>query len=378
MQKTCLWQGSLLSALTALLIVCALQSCDLLSVPGDKDTDIPSIDSLSTRGRLDLSFLDENLVVTKADKSLQLDTNDFLLSVTTGDGKTVFKGRWNEAPSTIFLDSGTYCVRAESESQPTPSFDSPVWGDEQCVKVDVGKSTSVSLLCRQLNSGFRLNVSDQLWVKYPSSSLLLKGQNGSIVYTIHEKRYAYFSPGQVSLVMSTGATDETLMSRSLAAGEMFALKLDVSTNSRSSKNMTIAVDTTRNYTNDTYVIGNGSSQKGSTPENAYTISQAKSNIGAKGVWVAGYIVGGDLSTKSMSTNPPFRSATNFAIGPKKNTTDKNACLSVNLNAGSSARTALNLVDNPSMLGHYVHLKCDIIEAYYGIPGLKNISDYTVK
>jgi hypothetical protein len=39
------------------------------------------------------------------------------------------------------------------------------------------------------------------------------------------------------------------------------------------------------------------------------------------------------------------------------------------------RDVLNLVDNPGLLGTKVYLKGDIVEAYYGIPGIKNISEY---
>jgi hypothetical protein len=39
------------------------------------------------------------------------------------------------------------------------------------------------------------------------------------------------------------------------------------------------------------------------------------------------------------------------------------------------RDALNLVSNPDMLGRRVHIKGDIVEAYYGLPGMKNTMDY---
>ena len=42
------------------------------------------------------------------------------------------------------------------------------------------------------------------------------------------------------------------------------------------------------------------------------------------------------------------------------------------------REALNLASNPSNLGKKLYLKGDIVSAYYGIPGIKNISDYILK
>ena len=56
--------------------------------------------------------------------------------------------------------------------------------------------------------------------------------------------------------------------------------------------------------------------------------------------------------------------------------DKQTCLSVQLPSGS-IRDALNLVDNPALLGKKVQIRGDIVESYYGIPGLKNLTGYEV-
>ena len=42
------------------------------------------------------------------------------------------------------------------------------------------------------------------------------------------------------------------------------------------------------------------------------------------------------------------------------------------------RDALNLVDNPELLGRKVYMKGDIVESYYGIPGIKNITDFVIQ
>ena len=135
----------------------------------------------------------------------------------------------------------------------------------------------------------------------------------------------------------------------------------------------MAVDTTRNWISDTYVIG-GQNDKGSAATDAMTVSQARSAVGDKDVWVCGYIVGGDLTSASASFDEPFTSRTNILLGPKSSTVDKDACLSVQLPSGD-LRDVLNLVDNPRLLGTKVYLKGDIVEAYYCIPGIKNISEY---
>ena len=51
-------------------------------------------------------------------------------------------------------------------------------------------------------------------------------------------------------------------------------------------------------------------------------------------------------------------------------------MSVQLAKGE-VRDALNLVTNPTLLGKKVFLKGDIEAAYYGIPGIKNITEYSI-
>ena len=52
-------------------------------------------------------------------------------------------------------------------------------------------------------------------------------------------------------------------------------------------------------------------------------------------------------------------------------------MSVQLAKGD-IRDDLNLVDHPELLGRQVFLLGDIVESYYGIPGVQNISEYRLK
>ena len=133
-----------------------------------------------------------------------------------------------------------------------------------------------------------------------------------------------------------------------------------------------------------YVIGDedtGGQQGGGEDDldKALGIGQARTAIGKEGVWVYGYIVGGDLtsSANGMKQKAPFTSRTNLALGSRASTTDKSSCLSVNLLKGE-IRDAINLVDHPELVGTRIYLKGDIVSAYYGIPGLKNVTAYVLK
>lgn len=132
------------------------------------------------------------------------------------------------------------------------------------------------------------------------------------------------------------------------------------------------MDTSRTWLSEQYILGQGGGSNG-----ILSVSQAYEMVGEEDVWVCGYIVGGDLTSSSASFEKPFSSRTNLLIGPRSSTSEKASCLSVQLPSGSF-REDLNLVDNPQLLGRKICLKGDIVEAYYGIPGIKNISDYELQ
>ena len=125
------------------------------------------------------------------------------------------------------------------------------------------------------------------------------------------------------------------------------------------------------------MIGGGQPGKGDSISDALTVSQATASAGEEDVWVSGYIVGGDLTSSSASFETPFTSRTNILLGSRSSASDRSSCLSVSLQSGY-IRDELNLVDNPFLLGRKVCIKGDIVEAYYGLPGLKNLTDFELQ
>jgi hypothetical protein len=199
------------------------------------------------------------------------------------------------------------------------------------------------------------------------------------MYSYSEKRFAYFPPGKVSLVLSDGGSDKTLLTRDLAARDMLTLDIGVAAASPAGSDrnsISIQVDTTLNWRSEQFTIG-GDDEKGKDPDGALSVSQAKENVGAEECWVYGYIVGGDLSSSKASFKGPFSSRTNVVIAARAGTKDREACLSVQLQKGE-IRDALNLVDHPENLGRAVFLQGDIVASYYGLPGLQNLTDFRWK
>ncbi len=317
--------------------------------------------------------------VAESSVEVQLDTNDFIISVTNSSGASLYYGTFGAAPEKIITSAGTYTITAKSCDFYTPVFSSPQFGDTKVALVSAGKECSVTLDCVQLNSGVRLQIDPEFLTEYPNGVLFLKSSEGKLMYGYSEKRIAYFRPGKVSLVLSDSGTETTLATYTLEARQILDLKLEISASSsaRVESGIHIQVDTSRVWVGDKLVIGEsggGSSDKGSEKSDALSIGQAQEMAGATEVWVYGYIVGGDLSSSKCSFTPPFSSRTNIVLAAKSSCTDKENCLSVQLSTGK-IRNALNLVDNPGLLGKKIYLKGDIVEAYYGIPGLQSVTEY---
>lgn len=347
----------------ALLLV--LAGCEML---GTKD---------AGEGELRISFVESQNGFTRSPSEIP-DTSEFLLEVVDSKGKIVYEGLYGDCPEVLKVDAGSYVVKVVSSEFEEPEFDAPQYGDEQCVVVPDGGVADVRLICCQMNSGVRLRISEKFLTECPDGVLFLKSDQGKLMYGYSEKRIAYFLPGKISLVLSSAGKDKVLMSRTLLAQEILSLGVSVAQSGSASGaqpegRITVAVDTSRNWISDSYIIG-GQNDKGSDVSDALTVSQARSAAGDKDVWVCGYVVGGDLTSSAASFDEPFESRTNILLGPKSSTTDRDACLSVQLPAGDF-RDALNLVDNPGLLRTRIYIKGDIVDAYYGLPGIKNISEY---
>lgn len=354
---------------SAFCAMCLAAGCSLPDVGGGDS------------GELRISFAGKADVASRAGESLP-DTSGFRLKVVCSDGKVIYDGLYGACPEALEVAAGNYVVSAMSSEFTKPAFASPQYGDEQCVVVPAGKVADVKLQCRQMNSGVKLNIDKGFLTACPDGVLYLKSPQGKLMYSYSEKRIAYFQPDCISLILSRGSKDEVLVSRTLLAQEIWSLGVSVANEKNTGEGSTavgdisVSIDTSRHWISDGYVIG-GSNGKGSASSDALTVSQALDSIGEEDVWVNGYIVGGDLTSSSASFDAPFQSRTNLVLGPRSSTSDKKSCLSVQLPAGS-LRDALNLVDNPSLLGRKVSLKGDIVDAYYGIPGLKNVTEFELQ
>ena len=328
-------------------------------------------DSVPVEGVLCISFDDESAGLTRSRLSLP-DTCDFHLSIKDSDGNSIYDGLYGDCPETLNVSSGSYMVKAVSGVVSLPSFDAPQFGDEQYVLVPSGGKAKVRLLCRQLNAGIRIDFSKDFLSECPDAVMFLKSASGKLMYSYMEKRFAYFPAGQVSLMMSVGGDDRILMQRDLNESEMLTVRISVSSKKDDSALMRMDLDTARVWLQDEILIG----ASDDTGSEVLSVSDAKSMAEKEDVWVSGYVVGGDLTSASASFDSPFSSRTCLLLGPKSSTRNRDECISVQLSAGD-VRNVLNLVDNPQMHMRRVCLRGDLVSSYYGLVGLKNITEYQI-
>ncbi len=330
------------------------------------------------QGQLRLRFLDGDFTVVRSDGAEIPDTNDFILDITASDGSVVYHGTYGACPEEFSVSAGSYVVSVRSEEFSVPKFSAPQYGDDQCVIVPSGGVVDVALNCRMLNCGMLLKIASDFRTVYPAGTFWLRADEGELAYGYLEERIAYFLPGNVSVLLQDddAGEEDVLMTRNLAAKEILTISISIA--SGSSSGISMQIDTTKTWLDESYVLG-GDEEKGTDISNAMSVSEAKENVGRSGVWVYGYIVGGDLKTSASGIcfSPPFSSATNLAIAAKSSVTEKSSCMSVQLPSGS-VRDALNLVDHPDLLGTQVYLKGDIDASYFNLVGLRNVKDYAFK
>lgn len=299
------------------------------------------------------------------------DTNNFILTV-TGPGGEVYRGPYGQRPDPMQVTSGTYDVSLYSIEFSEPAFASPQFGDYRTVVINSGQTLSVAFGCTQLNCGMRLLFTDSFKDRFFSSEVSIRSEDYSLPYPYTESRIAYFMPGILSVVCSENGNDIPILSRQLDAADILTIKLSAS--AESSGGFSVEIDTARNWLFEDFTVGSGNN--GSSMENALQVADIPLNKGAKGVWVTGYIVGGDVTTSKINTAPPFSEMSNLAISDNPVATGRNECAPVQLPSGE-IRDTLNLVSHPENLGLRLYIKGDI-EEYFGSTGVKNIKEFMLE
>lgn len=299
------------------------------------------------------------------------DVDSFLLSIKDSKGTVLYEGSLGRSPEALSVDPGSYTLRLVSLSFEAPAFDRPQYGDETVVVVSSGQKVTARLECRMLNSGIRLRVKPEFLEWCPDGTLYLSSAEGRLLWTYLEERTAYFKPGPVSLILYSQGKDEKLLTRTLQPREV--LTLGVSAAGGSTSGIKVQLDTSKTWIWDDYTVGGQNG--GDTAGSAISVADAASYIGSNGIWIQGYVVGGDLSAAGAAVKTSgITKATHLALAPRASVTAKASCVAVELPSGK-VREALNLVDHPELIGRKICVKGNLVESYFGTTGLKGCSDW---
>jgi len=329
----------------------------------------------TSTGEIIISFDKTFFTSVKSSDGAVPSPDDFILVVADSEGNEIYHGNFGASPEIITVNAGSYTVTAVSGEFEEPLFETPQYGDIKIVDVQSGMSVSVVLTCRQTNCGVRLEPDTGFKAAFPEGVLYLKGNGGMLMYGYSEKRTAYFKPGGLTVLLSSGEGEETICTRTLEAQQMLVLGLSSASDSeKSSGEIELQVDTAKNWTYENIMVGGN--QEGNHAGCAYNVSEAREHIGESGIWVEGYVVGIATNTGKFSFSEPFSKNTNIVLGLRSTSTNKNYLLSVELPKGG-VRDALNLMENPKMLGVRISLKGTLTDAYYGIPGLKGVTEFII-
>ena len=305
----------------------------------------------------------------------------YTLDISASDGSSIFRGPWSDRPSEFKLYADIYTVSVYSSEFEDPCFDDPQFGDSKSVVLADGQVAEVQLVASQMNAGIRVLFSEKFIASYKEGAVFLRSSEGTLALGYSETRTAFFKPGPVVILLNYKGKTYTVHSMVLNAGEIMCLSLTVSEEmpkalSVSLLDCSVRVDTSRIWKEESLAWNGSSSGTGpvDNPGEVLSVSEARDKAGSKDVWVCGYIVGGDLSSSSCSFSSPFSARTNMMIADDASCREREECMSVQLSQGD-IRNALNLVDNPAMLGRKVWLRGDVVAAYYKLPGLQNLSEY---
>lgn len=299
------------------------------------------------------------------------DKEDFILEVLDSKGRQIYRGRFGESPEAFSLSPGPYTVSAYSAEFEGPAFDSPQFGDSRLVVIQKDSDARVQLTCSQTNSGVRLDTDDSFREVFPDGCFVLSSDNGSLDYGYEESGYAFFRPGTISAFIKEGPTSRPLFKRRLEAGQMFRIRISSPQGHGEGSSISLQIDSSRTWVSEDFSYRD---RNASYIENAYSVTEAIDHSPESDVWVLGYITGVATGTGKFSFTPPFSKNTNLLLGLRENGSDPKYCLSVELKSGV-IRDELNLEDNPSLKGRQIYMKGDLVSSYYGIPGLKNVSEY---
>lgn len=216
--------------------------------------------------------------------------------------------------------------------------------------------------------------------EYASGTLSAPAEGGSYIFTLAglEAGTQVSAKADPAADWLTFSGDVTLRA---ATDQTFTVKVEA--NETTEKRETTITLTAEGMNDLTFAVQQAAKQETPQPDpeqpvidegdgteaNPYSIAQAISKQGEKGVYVKGYIIGAAGNGPSLIES----SGTNIMLAESMDETDVAKMIPVELPKGN-VREALNLAQHPENKGKLVVLKGNLTK-YFGAPGLKSVKEY---
>ena len=224
-------------------------------------------DGSEAQGELSLQIVPEGdftpMSGTKATDDVQVDVNEFSLSINSAEGGTVMSwSKFSEVPAVIGLDPGTYTVIAKSPGNKSVDWLQPKYEGSQEVTVTPGDVENITISCSLTNMKVTIQTTEKFRNEMEDYTVTVSSDKGGfLTFTkaiIEEGRSGYFDPSLLTIDLNATRKQQegveiadpnviqTMTTKTYAAKDHHIITLDASETGYANLSGGISVDYTVN------------------------------------------------------------------------------------------------------------------------------------
>lgn len=224
-------------------------------------------DGSEAQGELSLQIVPEGdftpMPGTKATDDVQVDVNEFSLSINSAEGGTVMSwSKFSEVPAVIGLDPGTYTVIAKSPGNKSVDWLQPKYEGSQEVTVTPGDVENITISCSLTNMKVTIQTTEKFRNEMEDYTVTVSSDKGGfLTFTkaiIEEGRSGYFDPSLLTIDLNATRKQQdgveiadpnviqTMKTKTYAAKDHHIITLDASETGYANLSGGISVDYTVN------------------------------------------------------------------------------------------------------------------------------------
>lgn len=224
-------------------------------------------DGSEAQGELSLQIVPEGdftpMPGTKATDDVQVDVNEFSLSINSAEGGTVMSwSKFSEVPAVIGLDPGTYTVIAKSPGNKSVDWLQPKYEGSQEVTVTPGDVENITISCSLTNMKVTIQTTEKFRNEMEDYTVTVSSDKGGfLTFTkaiIEEGRSGYFDPSLLTIDLNATRKQQegveiadpnviqTMTTKTYAAKDHHIITLDASETGYANLSGGISVDYTVN------------------------------------------------------------------------------------------------------------------------------------